>query len=78
MDLAGCFYIRDESVGLLLERCPLVERLRLRNCRKLTDVTLKHVIRKGVNVAAFDVGGCFNVTPLGLNSLCSTHPNASR
>lgn len=78
MDLTGCFYIRDESVELLLERCPFIVRLCVRNCRKLTDASLNHVIRKGSNITALDIGGCFNMTAPGFNSLATTHPNISR
>lgn len=78
VDLSGCFYIRDDSIRLLLERCPLVERLGLRNCRKLTDISLGHIVRYGRNITALDIGGCFNLTGPGVDAVSSTHPNASR
>lgn len=78
VDLTGCFYLRDDSIGVLLERCPLLERLCLRNCRKLTDISLGHSVRSGKNILALDLGGCFNMTGLGVDALCSTHPNVSR
>lgn len=78
VDLTGCFYIRDVSIEVLLQRCPLVERLSVRNCRKLTDDTVQHVLRNGKKVAALDIGGCFNITARGVDALCSIHCNASR
>ncbi|CAM9904189.1 unnamed protein product [Pylaiella littoralis] len=77
VDLTACFYLRDASIAALLSRCPLVERLTLRNCRKLTDTALEHVVRDGVNIAALDIGGCFNITAAGADGLCAAHPNAS-
>lgn len=77
MNLTACFYIRDASVEALLSRCPKLEKLYLRNCRKLTDTTLEHVVRLGPNVAALDIGGCFNITAPGVDALCARHPNAS-
>lgn len=78
VDLTACFYIRDASIEVLLQRCPHVELLSLRNCRKLTDLTLDHVAEGGKNISALDIGGCFNMTAPGVDALCSTHPNRSR
>ncbi|CAM9566214.1 unnamed protein product, partial [Hapterophycus canaliculatus] len=76
VDLTACFYIRDVSIEALLSRCPRVERLSLRNCRKLTDLALDHIVRYGKNLAAVDIGGCFNITASGVDALCAMHPNA--
>ncbi|CAN0401380.1 unnamed protein product [Ectocarpus sp. 8 AP-2014] len=78
VDLTACFYIRDSAIESLLSRCSLVERLSLRNCRKLTDVSLEHLVRHGKNIAALDIGGCFNMTAPGVDALCGLHPNAPR
>ncbi|CAM9102873.1 unnamed protein product [Scytosiphon promiscuus] len=78
VDLTACFYIRDVSIEALLSRCSRVERLSLRNCRKLTDLALNHIVRYGKNLAAVDIGGCFNVTASGVDALCAVHPNAHR
>lgn len=77
VDLTACFYIRDGSMEALLQRCPHIERLSLRNCRKLTDLSMEYVVRHGKKIVALDVGGCFNLTAAGVDSLCTVHPNTA-
>eukprot|EP00752_Nemacystus_decipiens_P003939 g3607.t1 len=76
VNLTACFYIRDASIEALLSRCTLVERLYLRNCRKLTDLTLEHIVRLGPKIAAVDIGGCFNINAAAVDNLCEAHPNS--
>lgn len=63
---------------MLLQRCPHVERLCVQNCRKLTDASLRYMVRDGKKLSAVDIGGCFNLTAPGVDALCSIHPNVSR
>lgn len=78
IDMTGCFYVRDESIGVLLRRTPMVERFSIRNCRKLTDETLRHIVKHGKKIVALDIGGCFNMTAKGVDSFFKLHPNSPR
>ncbi|CAM9322974.1 unnamed protein product, partial [Choristocarpus tenellus] len=78
VDLTGCFYISDESIGLLLRGCKRLQRLSIRNSRKLTDVSLEHIAKDGKHLCGLDIGGCFNMTPEGVEAMAAKHPNSSR
>ncbi len=47
LDLSGCFMLGDSAIPLALQACPALRSLKLENCRKLTDATLRHVVEVG-------------------------------
>lgn len=73
LELAGSFHLADEAVLEILHKCPKLLYLGLQNCRKLTDHSLSDMVAHGTNLRHIDMGGCFNVTRVGLVTLLS-HP----
>jgi len=68
VDLGGCLLVDDDSVKLLAEACgSSLERLGLRDCRKLTDGVFDLAINASVlpHLIDVDLGGNVNVTPQG-------------
>eukprot|EP00550_Attheya_septentrionalis_P008512 CAMPEP_0198287052 /NCGR_PEP_ID=MMETSP1449-20131203/5986_1 /TAXON_ID=420275 /ORGANISM="Attheya septentrionalis, Strain CCMP2084" /LENGTH=515 /DNA_ID=CAMNT_0043984947 /DNA_START=150 /DNA_END=1697 /DNA_ORIENTATION=+ len=72
LDLTGVHSLTDSLLAPLLNHCPHLTRLSLKNCRKVqlasTDVQ-EAMVSRLPHLFALDVGGCFNVTPQTMLSL---------
>jgi hypothetical protein len=60
LDLTGIRGLTNELLSLLLPDCPNLQHLSLKNCRRLTNLTLVGKHQK--QLTTLDIGGCFNVT----------------
>lgn len=66
LDLGGCLLVDDDSVREITQSCrDSLRRLGLRNCRKLTDESVKNVAQLP-KLAELDIGGDFNITSEGI------------
>ena len=66
LDLGSCLLVDDDGVKIVAEACgATLERLGLRDCRKLTDAVFDCLVElpKLIDV---DVGGDINITPDGI------------
>lgn len=77
LDIGGTFQVDDQTVLYLLQHCPLLENLNVRNCRKLTDKSLEFISENGHHVKRLQIGGNFNMTAFGIHSFLK-RPIASR
>jgi len=74
IDVTGCFQVDDALVKYMLESCPNMQVLVIRNCRKLTDLALEHVVQYGQNIRDLHVGGNFNMTTAGVERFVDKNP----
>jgi hypothetical protein len=74
IDVMGCFQVDDVLLKYMLEKCPKVHTLSVRNCRKLTDESLLHIINHGLGITVLHLGGNFNMTREGVERFFDTHP----
>lgn len=77
LDLGGCLLIDDDSVAEVVRACQTLERLGLRDCRKLTDATVETAARLP-RLLDLDVGGDFNITLRGVRLGLLLQPNAKQ
>lgn len=75
IDVSGCLMIDDNIVNKLLITCPLLNTIEIRNCRKLTDLSIQYLIEYGKNIIHINIGGNFNITEPGVLQLIKNHPN---
>lgn len=61
LDLTGLRGLTDNLATMIFEVSPNIQRLSLKNCRKITGKTVKQLILLK-KMEFLDVGGCFNVT----------------
>jgi hypothetical protein len=69
LDLSGCFQTNDAIVLYIGQKCPNIQHLNLRNCRKLTDLCLQNLMGMGVlpKLTALHLGGVVNLTEGAIN-----------
>lgn len=60
LDLSGIRGLTDDLLSLLLPECPNLQHLALKNCRRITNITVVGKHQK--QLTTLDVGGCFNIT----------------
>lgn len=61
LDLTGLRGLTDDLAAMILQASPNIQRLSLKNCRKITGKTVRQLmpVKK---LRCLDVGGCFNIT----------------
>ena len=64
LDLIGSHTLTDSVVDHLLQDCPNLKRLSLKNCRRLTNASLQSVVTYCPQISCLDIGGTYNVTML--------------
>lgn len=65
LDLGGCLLIDDDAVAEVARVCVSIQRLGLRDCRKLTDATVSTAAGLP-QLVELDLGGDFNMTARGI------------
>lgn len=65
LDVGGTFQVDDESVLAITTNCPKLKVLNIRNCKKLTDRSLEHIL-KCDSLVSLNIGGNFNMTVSGI------------
>eukprot|EP01041_Mallomonas_annulata_P001887 gene1887-3659_t len=73
LDISGCFQVTDETIGEILRKRPGLKLINFRNCRKVTDLSLRHVVEYGNNLISVNVGGNFNITGAGISEFLDGH-----
>ncbi len=72
LDLTGVHSLTDVLLGEFVRSCPRIQRLSLKNCRKITGEGIMFV--KGLSdLKAIDVGGSFNIIPANIIELVQCH-----
>lgn len=61
LDFTGLRGLTDDLAALILKASPNVQRLSLKNCRKITGATVRQ-LASNKKLQCLDVGGCFNMT----------------
>lgn len=62
LDLTGSHTLTDSVVDHLLQHCPNLKRLSLKNCRRLTNASLQSVVTYCPQITCLDIGGTYNMT----------------
>ena len=63
LDLTGIQTLNDEMLGDLVTRAPHLQRLSVKNCRRLTNKSLELMSQHSSELYALDIGGSYNLTP---------------
>mmetsp|Transcript_14273 Transcript_14273/g.33226 ORF Transcript_14273/g.33226 Transcript_14273/m.33226 type:complete len:682 (+) Transcript_14273:185-2230(+) len=64
LDLTGIQTLTDDRLRKVLESAGLqLERLSIKNCRRLTDLTVHNICATSPNLRALDCGGDYNIRP---------------
>ena len=75
IDVSGCLMIDDYVINQILSICLLLKTIEIRNCRKLTDLSIQYLNELGSNLVNINIGGNFNITEAGVLQLIQEHPN---
>ena len=62
LDMTGMHTLTDDLVEKLLANMPNLQRLSIKNCRRLTGKSLMSVAEHNPNLTCIDVGGSYNIT----------------
>jgi hypothetical protein len=78
LDVSGCFQVNNHHVIAVLEQCPNIFKLNLKNCRKLTDELLDNIVTSNYsNIIELDIGGNFNISDKGVSNFIENYPSTS-
>jgi hypothetical protein len=66
LDMTGIQGLSDEMLVKLLPNCPNLQRLSIKNCRRLTKVSVDIIGTHLKKLRFLDIGGSFNVKPQDL------------
>ena len=73
LDLTGLRGLTDKLTTMVFEVSPNIERLSLKNCRKITRNTTRQLILLK-KLKCLDVGGCFNVSTIDVLDVIPSLP----
>jgi hypothetical protein len=79
LDISGCFQVTDAHVTTVLEQCPNITKLNVKNCRKITNTILEGICRlaqspssssksKKLKILELNIGGNFNISDAGVRN----------
>ena len=80
LDLTGVHGLTDTILSKVIcadGSFPRLQRLSLKNCRKLTGKSIASIVQL-YNLQALDVGGCFNLHPNDVIEMVQQHPGTKR
>jgi hypothetical protein len=77
INLSGIFQVDDDLVLRILKTCPILERLNIRNCRKITERALQHIVDQKANISSLNLGGDVNISSQGLMTFLKS-PSAAQ
>jgi hypothetical protein len=75
LDLTGIRGLTDELVIAIVSTTPNLQRISLKNCRKLTHRVCDQFAKSPANLSCIDFGGCFNITALDVLQMIPSIPN---
>ena len=78
VDVSGCFQTDDATIAKLLKSCHKLQNLNIKNCRKLTDITLESIVSLRNPLDTLNIGGNFNMTPQGVQNFFLSYPHVHR
>ncbi len=79
LDVHGCFQVDDGKLADVLESCPGLISINVRNCRKITDKFLETLVKNPRSqLQELDIGGNFNMTNFGVRTFIEKFAGASR
>ena len=60
----------------IIPKCPLLKKLNIRNCRKLSDKSIDFLITQNkIQLEYLNIGGNFNISNLGLQNFLNNYKN---
>lgn len=62
LDMTGMHTLTDDLVEKLLANMPNLQRVSIKNCRRLTGKSLMSIAEHAPNLTCIDVGGSYNIT----------------
>ena len=79
LDISGVHGLTDSILSNIIccGSFPRLQRLSVKNCRKLTGKGIASLV-KLTRLTALDVGGCFNVQPSDVVKLIQSHPSTKK
>lgn len=79
VDVSGTFLVDDDLVINILQKCKNLKSLNIRNCRKITDISLSYIsglhpaMKSTVNkIDSLNIGGNLNISEKGLIQFISS------
>lgn len=75
LDLSGVHGLSDDLLQRILPGCTNLQRLGLKNCRRITNKTLELVGKHLKQLDTIDIGGSFNLTTEGVIEMIPQLPN---
>lgn len=75
LDLTGMHTLTDDLVEKLLASMPNLQRLSIKNCRRLTGKSLMSIAVHSPNLTCLDVGGSYNMTTSELLTILPSLPH---
>lgn len=76
--MSGCFQVDDDTLINILPKCPLLTKLNIRNCRKLTDKSIDFIInQKQLKLEYINIGGNFNISNSSIQKFLTNYKNFS-
>ena len=79
LDVHGCFQVDDGKMADVLESCPNLISINIRNCRKITDKFLETLVKyPRLPLQELDIGGNFNITNGGVRSFLEKFSGISK
>lgn len=76
LDVSGCFQVTEEVLHTVLEKCPNLRRLNVKNCRKLTNNFLDDILTfPSLTLQELNFGGNFNINDVGIRNFVRNYRN---
>jgi hypothetical protein len=74
LDLTGIRGLTDDLVIQIVETTPNLQRISLKNCRKLTKRVCDQFAKSPTDLSCIDLGGCFNITAFDVLAMIPAVP----
>ena len=79
LNVGGCFQVDDSKMKDILDTCPHLISLNVRNCRKLTDRFLEDLVRHPqIPLRHLNIGGDYNITNAGVQHFIKNYSNLNQ
>ncbi len=74
LDLTGVQTLTDSLLSDIISRAPHLQRLSVKNCRRLTAASLECLSENALQLTAVDLGGAYNLQPAQVIELVASLP----
>lgn len=75
LDLTGVQTLNDDMFAQVITRAPHLQRLSVKNCRRLTNKSLLSLSEYSTNLYSVDVGGSYNLSPTSVIDMVANLSN---